>query len=85
LKKVGEAYTIELSVDFFVLDEKGKKLGGKENFAKISRKKAIPITDLDIDFRYTINYPKGMYGIQTLIHDQNSGKSTTFTMPIEIR
>ena len=85
LKKVREAYTINITVDFYVLDEKGKKLGGKENFAKLIRQKAIPITDFDMDFRYTISYPKGIYDIRTIIHDQNSGKTTTFTMRIEIR
>jgi hypothetical protein len=85
LKKVGETYTINITVDFYVLDKKGKKLGGKENFAELKRQKAIPITDFDMDFRYTISYPKGMYDIQTIIHDQNSGKTATFIVPIEIR
>jgi len=85
LKKVGEAYTINLVIDFYVLDENGKIMGGKESFAKLTRKKPIPVTDFDMDFHYTISYPKGIYNIQTIIHDQNSGKSTKFTMQIEIR
>lgn len=86
LKKIGEIYSIDIVTDFYVSDEKGKVLGGVQEFGKFSITSFIPTTDFRLDLTYSLtDAPPGAYQIRTVIHDKNSDKRTEFTEIIRIQ
>lgn len=78
LKQVGEAYSINLVTDVYFL-QKGEVLTGQQNFGKFVFISLIPNTEFRMDLTYWLtDAPAGVYDIQTVVHDQNSGQSTKF-------
>lgn len=86
LKKMGEAFRIDITTDFYVIGEGNKILAGKEDFGKFGLVTPLPTTDFRLDLTYSLKgAPNGIYKIKTVVHDQNTGKRTEFTKKIEIR
>ena len=86
LKKIGEAFSINIITDFYVIDKENKILAGKQSFGKFGLVTPLPTTDFRLDLDYTLTgAPNGIYNIKTVIHDQNTGERTEFTKKIEIR
>jgi len=85
LKRVGGGYSINITTDMYILQD-GKVLAGQQDFGKFEFISPIPNTEFRLDLTYWLtDAPAGVYDIQTIIHDQNSGESTKFTMQIKIR
>jgi outer membrane protein OmpA-like peptidoglycan-associated protein len=86
LKKVGDSYNINITIDFLVYDDAGKILGGQKGVLKFDDISPIPMTDFSLDLTYTLKGASaGTYKYQTTVNDKNSGKSTKFENEIEIR
>jgi hypothetical protein len=85
LKQVGEAYSINLVTDVYFL-QKGEVLTGQQNFGKFEFISPIPNTEFRMDLTYWLtDAPAGIYDIQTVVHDKNSGQSAKFSTQIEMK
>lgn len=85
LKRVGEAYSINITTDVYFL-QGGEILAGQQNFGKFEFISPMPNTEFRLDLTYWLtDAPAGVYDVQTVVHDQNSGQSTTFTTQIEMK
>ena len=85
LKRVGEAYSIDITTDVYFL-QRGDILAGQQNFGKFEFISPLPNTEFRLDLTYWFtDAPSGVYDVQTVVHDQNSGQSTTFTIQIEMK
>ncbi len=85
LKQIGEAWSINITTDVYFL-QGGEILAGQQNFGKFELITPIPSTEFRLDLTYWLNdAPAGAYDIQTVLHDQNSGQSTTFTTQINMK
>lgn len=85
LKRVGEAYSINITTDVYFL-QGGEILAGQQNFGKFKFISPMPNTEFRLDLTYWLtDAPSGVYDVQTVVHDQNSGQSTTFTTQIEMK
>ena len=85
LKSVGGGYSINITTDIYFLQD-GEVLAGQQDFGKFEFISPIPNTEFRLDLTYWFtDAPAGVYDVQTVVHDQNSGKSTKFTTQIEMR
>lgn len=85
LKRVGEAYSINITTDVYFL-QGGEILAGQQNFGKFEFISPMPNTEFRLDLTYWLtDAPAGVYDVQTVVHDQNSGQSTTFTTQIVMK
>ena len=85
LKRVGEAYSINLTTDVYFL-QGGEILTGQQNFGKFEFISPTPNTEFRMNLTYWLtDAPAGIYDVQTVVHDQNSGQSTKFTTQIEMK
>ncbi len=86
LRKAGELFTINIVTDFYVLRESGEVIGGLQKFGRFDLTSPMPVTDFRLDLTYRLtDAPAGVYVIQTVINDQNSGKTTRFDQKIRIQ
>lgn len=86
IKKEGEVYAIDISVDLYISDAKGNVLFGKEGFLKLPLKSPIANTEFVLDLTYSLSgVPHGSYSLKTVVNDLNSGKKTEFVKEIKIR
>lgn len=86
IKKIGNLYNVNIATDLYVLDEEDNIIAGKQGFIKFNIKTYIPNTEFKLDLDYMLtDATKGIYNLQTVIHDLNSNKKTKFTKKIEIR
>jgi hypothetical protein len=84
LNRVGEAYSINITTDMYFL-QGDEILAGQQDFGKFNFISPIPSTEFRLDLTYWFtDAPAGTYDVQTVLHDQNSGQSTTFTVQIEM-
>jgi len=84
-KKIGESYVINMTTDVLFLQD-DQVVTGQQDFGKFEVISPIPNTEFRLDLTYWLtNAPKGVYDIQTIVHDKNSGKNTKFTKRIEIK
>jgi hypothetical protein len=85
LKRFGGAYSINISTDVYFL-QGGEILAGQQNFGKFDLISPMPNTEFRLDLTYWLtDAPAGIYDVQTVVHDQNSGQSTKFITQIEMR
>lgn len=85
LKPVGGAYSIDITTDVYFL-QGGEILTGQQNFGKFELMTPLPNTAFRLDLTYWLTgAPAGVYEVQTVVHDQNSGQSTKFTTQIEMK
>jgi hypothetical protein len=85
LKKVGEAYSINIVTDVYFL-QKGEILAGQQDFGTFDIVSPLPNTEFRLDLTYWLtDAPPGIYDVQTVVHDRNSGQSTEFTTQIQMQ
>lgn len=85
LKRVGEAYSINISTDVYFM-QGGEILAGQQNFGTFEIVSPMANTEFRLDLTYWLTEaPAGLYDIQTVVHDQNSGLSTKFVTQIEMK
>ncbi|MFC1884483.1 hypothetical protein ACFL2O_06920 [Thermodesulfobacteriota bacterium] len=85
LKRFGGAYSINISTDVYFI-QGGNVIAGQQNFGKFELITPIPSTEFRLDLTYWLtDAPAGVYDVQTVVHDKNSGKNTKFTTRIKIK
>jgi len=78
-------YAVSLALDFTLLDESGKILGGQRDFDRLRMESRRPVMEFMVSFTYdTEGLPAGSYSFETLIRDSFSDRSLNVRMPIVI-
>ena len=84
-KRIGDAYSINISTDVYFL-QGGEVMAGQQNFGAFELITPIPSTEFRLDLTYWLtDAPAGVYDVQTVVHDMNSGQSTKFTTQIKMK
>lgn len=79
MKRVGGTYSMNITTDVYFLRE-GEILTGQQDFGKFELITPLPNTSFRLDLTYWLTgAPAGVYDVQTVVHDKNSGQSAKFT------
>jgi outer membrane protein OmpA-like peptidoglycan-associated protein len=85
MKPVGDSYSINITTDVYFLRE-GEILAGQQNFGKFELISPTQKTEFQLELTYWLTAaPPGDYDVQTVVNDQNSGKSTRFTTQVKMK
>ncbi len=85
IRKADGVYSISLALDFTLLDESGKILGGQRDFDRLEMESRRPVMEFMVSFTYdTEGLPAGNYTFETLIRDSFSDRRLKVQMPIVI-
>jgi hypothetical protein len=85
IREADGIYVISLALDFTLLDESGKILGGQRDFDRLEMESRRPVMEFMVSFTYdTEGLPAGNYTFETLIRDSFSDRRLKVQMPIVI-
>lgn len=78
-------YSYSLTADVSLLEKSGNVLGGQKDFGRWQFGSRRPVTEFMMYFTFDFSgLAEGDYLVETIIRDQNSAKTITFTTPIVI-
>jgi hypothetical protein len=85
IREADGVYAISLALDFTLLDESGKILGGQRDFDRLEMESRRPVMEFMVSFTYdTEGLPAGSYSFETLIRDSFSDRTLNVQIPIVI-
>ncbi len=86
VKEEKEQYTFGLTVDFNLLDDKGKVLGGQKEFGQFGRTGYRFNTEFMLYLYFNISgIPDGKYFLEITANDQYGKKTATLKLPFNIQ
>ena len=83
--KTDDVYSYSLTADVSLLEESGNVLGGQKDFGRWQFASRRPVTEFMMYFTFDFSgLDGGDYLVETVIRDQNSEKTVTFSTPVVI-
>jgi hypothetical protein len=85
IRKKEDLFLVSLSLDFTLVDESGKVLGGERGYDRLELKSRRPLMEFMTHFTYdTAGLPPGSYVFETLLRDSFSSRSLKVEVPVII-
>lgn len=85
IREEGGLYTVSLALDFTLMDESGKLLGGQRNYDRLEMKSRRPVMEFMAFFTYdTEGLAAGRYIFETLLRDSFADRNLKVAIPVVI-